>query len=218
MKSISHFRKPFLFRIQRSLSQETLGNTPARSRLNINTMYPRRVRHAVYTQELSSPTANSVDRLRLPPIWFQGSSPCSSAAFNIMLAIKLNPSILLLGLWNFFRSSNIKKRNRISNRGDPWGIPISVQIQLLLYPINLIWVLCTIKKLYMKSISHFRKPFLFRIQRSLLWEILGNTPARSRLSINTMYLWRVCHAICTQELSRPTTNSIDCLCLTPIWF
>ena len=80
------------------------------------------------------------------------------------------------------------------------------------------WVLCAVKKLYIKSISHFRKPFLFRIQRSLLQEILGNASARSRPNINTMHPRRVYHAIYTQELSSPTTNNMDCLCLAPIWF
>ena len=107
--------------------------------------------------------------------------------------------MLLLGLWNFSKSSNIKKRNRISNRRDPQGIPVSIQIQLLSCPMNLIQVLCTIRKLYIKSISHFRKPFLFRIQRSLLQETLGNAPARSRLNIDTTHPRRVRHAVCTQD-------------------
>ena len=95
---------------------------------------------------------------------------------------------------------------------------ISIWIQLLLYPINLIWVLRAIKKLYMKSVSHFRKPFLFRIWRSLSWETLGNAPARSRLNIDTTHPRRVCHAVCTQELSSPTADSVDRLRLAPIWF
>ena len=41
--------------------------------------------------------------------------------------------MLLSGRWNFSKSFDIKKRNRIGDRGDPWGIPVSIWIQLLLY-------------------------------------------------------------------------------------
>ena len=56
------------------------------SRLSINIIYPQHVYYAVYTQELSSPTADSVDYLCLFPIWFQRSNLCSFAASDIILA------------------------------------------------------------------------------------------------------------------------------------
>ena len=43
-----------------------------------------------------------------------------------ILFIKLNLSVLLSRLWNFFKSSDIKKRNKINDRGEPWGMPVSV--------------------------------------------------------------------------------------------
>ena len=49
-----------------------------------------------------------------------------------MSSIKPNPRVLLLGLWNFFRSSNIKKRNRISDRGDPYVTDLVLQVCQLL--------------------------------------------------------------------------------------
>ena len=56
------------------------------SRLSIDITHLWRVYYVVCTQELSSPTTNSVDHLCLPPIWFQGSNPYSSAASDIILA------------------------------------------------------------------------------------------------------------------------------------
>jgi len=49
-------------------------------------------------------------------------------------------------LLNVFRNLDIKNKNRISNRGDPYGIPVGVGIGLLLYPLNIILVVHFIKK------------------------------------------------------------------------
>ena len=57
------------------------------SRLNINTMHPQCVYYIICMQELSSPTANSMDYLYFPPIWFQRNNLYFSTAFNIILAI-----------------------------------------------------------------------------------------------------------------------------------
>jgi len=45
-----------------------LSNTPIKSKLSINTTHLWYAYYAVYTQKLSSPTTNSVERLRLTPI------------------------------------------------------------------------------------------------------------------------------------------------------
>lgn len=83
---ISHSGSPFLFRIQRRRSWETMSKAPARSKLSIDTTHPGRAFHAVWTHEVSDPTADKVDRCFRAPIWFQGSSECSLAALLMWFA------------------------------------------------------------------------------------------------------------------------------------
>ena len=40
----------------------------------------------------------------------------------------------------------MKKRNKISNRGNPYKIPVSVNINLLLYPLIIIFVKYPVRK------------------------------------------------------------------------
>ena len=40
----------------------------------------------------------------------------------------------------------MKKRNKISNRGNPYRIPVGVGIGLLSYPLIIIFVECPVKK------------------------------------------------------------------------
>jgi len=87
----------------------------------------------------------------------------SPQIIRFVLSTKPNPNVPLSGLWNFSKSSDIKKRNRIGDKGDFWGMPVCVWIQLLSYFVNLMRVLCAVRKLFTKSVNHFGKPFLFRI-------------------------------------------------------
>ena len=41
----------------------------------------------------------------------------------------------------------MKKRNKISNKGNPYRIPIGVNISLLLYPLIIIFVECPVEKI-----------------------------------------------------------------------
>ena len=63
--------------------------------------------------------------------------------FVLFINLKAIVSWLLL---NILKSLNIKNKNRINNRGDFYKISISVNIRLLLYPLNTILVVCPIKK------------------------------------------------------------------------
>ena len=83
MTWISHFGSPFLSRIQRRHSWETLSKVPARSRLSMDTIHPGHAFHAVWMHEVSRPTADKVDHCFLAPIWFHGSNEYSSAALLI---------------------------------------------------------------------------------------------------------------------------------------
>lgn len=56
------------------------------SRLSMNTTQPGRARQAVWTLDVSSSIADSVDRFFLTPIWFHGSSSAVSAAVDIRSA------------------------------------------------------------------------------------------------------------------------------------
>ena len=48
-------------------------------------------------------------------------------------------------LLNVSKSLNMKNKNRIGNKGDPYGIPVSVNIGSLLYPLNIILVVRPVK-------------------------------------------------------------------------
>jgi len=51
---------------------------------------------------------------------------------------------------NVLKSSDIKNKNRIDNRGDPCKMPIGVSIGLLSYPLNIILVVRPVKKAWTK--------------------------------------------------------------------
>ena len=55
-------------------------------------------------------------------------------------------STLLQHCNNVSSSLDMKKRNRISNRGNPYRIPIGVNISLLLYPLIIIFVEYSVRK------------------------------------------------------------------------
>jgi len=63
--------------------------------------------------------------------------------FILLINLRAIISWLLL---NISSSSDIKKRNRISKRGDPYRIPIGISINLLLYPLIIIFIVRPIRK------------------------------------------------------------------------
>ena len=91
-------------------------------------------------------------------------------------------------LWqNVSSSLDIKKRNKISNRGNPYKIPIGVSIGLLSYPLIIIFVEYPIKKAWINLIIQSSKPLFFKIYISLLYNILLKAPLRSKLSIDIIH-------------------------------
>ena len=112
----------------------------------------------------------------------------------------------------------MKNRNRIGDKGDPWGMPVWVWIHSLSYPVNAIRVRLLVRKLAMTWINHSGSPFLFRIQRRRSWETLSKAPAKSKLSIDTTHPGRAFHAVWTHEVSKPTADRVDRCFQAPIWF
>ena len=55
-------------------------------------------------------------------------------------------AIISLLLSNISSSLDIKKRNRISERGDPYGMPVGISINSLLYPSIIIFIVRPIRK------------------------------------------------------------------------
>ena len=66
---------------------------------------------------------------------------------RFILSINLNLNISLSTYQNSSRSSKIKNRKSISNRGDLQGIPIYIQIQLLLKLVKVIYIYLIVRKL-----------------------------------------------------------------------
>ena len=113
----------------------------------------------------------------------------SAAVFPyiIRFILSINPRATISQLLlNISSSLDIKNRNRISNRGNPYRIPIGISIILLLQPLNTILVLRPIRKDQVNLIIQSSRPFFLRIYRSLLYNIQLKAPLISRLSIDTI--------------------------------
>ena len=73
----------------------------------------------------------------------------STAIFPYIMrfVLSINPkAIIFYLLLNVSSSLDMKNRNRISNRGNPYKIPKVIGIVLLLYPLNTILVLYPVRK------------------------------------------------------------------------
>ena len=67
--------------------------------------------------------------------------------YIIKFVLSINPKAIVSWLLlNILKSSNMKNKNRINDRGDFCGIPVGVGIRLLLYSLNIILVMCFVKK------------------------------------------------------------------------
>jgi hypothetical protein len=80
--------------------------------------------------------------------WFslvQFSATIFPYIIRFILLTNLRAIISLL-LLNISSSLDIKKRNRISKRGDPYRIPVGISINSLLYPLIIIFIVRPIRK------------------------------------------------------------------------
>src|SRR5436190_24105691 len=112
----------------------------------------------------------------------------------------------------------MKKRKRMGERGDPWGIPVSIGNQSLSYPQKDSLVRRPWRKASMYRSTHGGKPFVRRTQRSLSWETLGKARLMLRLSMVTMQPWWAFHAVWTHEVSKLIAARVEHLFCMPIWF
>jgi hypothetical protein len=73
--------------------------------------------------------------------------------YIIRFISSINPKATVSWLpLNISRSLDIKNRNNISERGDPYRIPMGVNITLLLYPLNTILVKYPVRKAWVNLI------------------------------------------------------------------
>jgi len=63
--------------------------------------------------------------------------------FVLLTNLRVIISLLLL---NVSSSLDIKKRNRISERGDPYRMPVGISINSLLYPLIIIFIVRPVRK------------------------------------------------------------------------
>jgi hypothetical protein len=103
----------------------------------------------------------------------------------------------------------MKNKNSISDSGEPCGIPVYVLIQSLSYPGYMIHVRLPCVKLTTIWTIQSGSPFFFRIVSSLLCGTLLNTPARLRLSINTILPGFAFHAVWTHKVSRLIAERVE---------
>src|SRR6266480_7829599 len=131
-------------------------------------------------------------------------------------SMKLKPNFSSSIFYMPSRSSDIKKRKRIGEMGDPWGIPEFVWTYLLSYPLKATLVRLPYIKFLTYFMTHSGRPFLCRIRRSLSVDTWSYAPLISKLSINTIQFFLLLQAICTQDVRRSSTDKVDLLLLPPI--
>ena len=95
-------------------------------------------------------------------------------------------------------------------------MPIGVKIVSLLQLLNTILVEYPVKKDQINLVIYFSIPFFFRIHRSLLYNIQLKAPLILRLSIDTIYSKRACHAAQTLKVIKNRTKRVDYFFFTPI--
>ena len=74
----------------------------------------------------------------------------------------------------------MKKRKRIGESGEPWGIPVSVWNQSLSYPANRMRVRRAVRKLAIIFRSHSGHPLTWRMWSSRSCDTLWKAPLISR--------------------------------------
>ena len=130
--------------------------------------------------------------------------------YIIKFILPTNPKATISQLLlNTFNNLDIKNRNRISNRDDPYGILVSINIVLLSQPLNIILVMRSIKKAQINLVIQSGRPFFLKIHRSLSYDILSKTPLRSKLSVDTTHSGRACHTTQTLEVIRERAKKVD---------
>src|SRR6266480_3078500 len=116
------------------------------------------------------------------------------------------------------RSSDMKKRKRIGEMGDPWGIPEFIWTHSLSYPLKATLVHLPYIKFFTYFMIHSGRPFLCSIHRSLSMDTWLYTPLISKLSIDTIQPFLLLQAVCTHDVRRSSANKVDLLLRPPIWF
>ena len=104
---------------------------------------------------------------------------------RFVLSINLR-AIVSQSLLNVSSNLDIKNRNKIGKRGDPYRMPIGVSIFSLSQPLNTILVVRPVRKAQINLIIYSSRPFFFSIYRSLLCDIQLKAPLIFRLSIDTI--------------------------------
>ncbi len=135
-----------------------------------------------------------------------------------MLSTNLTPSYFSSTLYMPSRSSDMKKRNRIGEMGDPWGIPEFVWTHSLSYPSKATLVRLPCIKFFTYFMIHSGRPFLCSIHRSLSVDTWSYAPLISKLSIDTMQPFLLLQAVCTHDVRRSSADKVDLLLRPPIWF
>src|SRR6266480_3708804 len=133
-------------------------------------------------------------------------------------SMKLKPNFSSSIFYMPSRSSDIKKRKRMGEMGDPWGIPEFVWTYLLSYPLKATFMRLPCMKFLTYLIIHSRRPFFFNIQRSLSVDTWSYAPLMSKLSIKTTQPFQLLQATCTHEVRRSSADKVDLFLLPPIWF
>src|SRR5947207_3462634 len=113
------------------------------------------------------------------------------------------------------RSGAMKRRNRIGERGEPCGMPVSTCIRSVLFPSKAIDVVLSLRNPAVIWRSHSGSPFRLAVSRSLVWDTLSNALERSRLSTDTILLGSAFHTLWAVAVSSVRAVVVDLLFRAP---
>ena len=131
--------------------------------------------------------------------------------------MNLKSSISFSESLNCLSSPEIKKRKRIKEREELWGILIFVLIQSLSCPVYAMYMCLILKKYLTDWTSHSDRFFWHRMLSSLLCGTLSKASERLRLNIETILPDFTHYAVWMHKVSRLSADTVDLSLLVFIW-
>ena len=119
---------------------------------------------------------------------------------------------------SLFISSNrlqLKRRKRIGERGEPWGIPVCVWISGPFWPSNSSRVLRWLKNPEMTSRSQSGSPFLINCSSRRSWETLSKAALKSSERTETISSGSVRQMVWVASVSSEIAVAVDLFLLAP---
>jgi hypothetical protein len=84
--------------------------------------------------------------------------------------LSMYPSAVVVSPCNLHSRLDAKNRNSIGDSDDPWGIPLSVWMSSLVYPVKARRVTLSLRNDLVNLCTYSGRRAIFRLCKSLSWE------------------------------------------------